>query len=70
MSLMTGHLQDVGDSIKQAGDAYDRLVGSLNAGCRCGARRFRELGVQATSDRLSNSAPVAAPVTAGRWGDC
>lgn len=50
LSLMTGHLQDVGDSIKQAGDAYDRLVGSLERRVLPGARRFRELGVQATND--------------------
>jgi DNA recombination protein RmuC len=50
MVLMTSHLQDVGDGIKQAGDAYDRFVGSLERRVLPGARRFKDLGVQASSD--------------------
>ncbi len=50
MALMVGHLQGVGDSIKQAGDAYDRLVGSLERRVLPGARRFKDLGVQASSE--------------------
>jgi len=36
--------------LKQAGDAYDRFVGSLENKVLPGARRFKELGVNASSE--------------------
>jgi DNA recombination protein RmuC len=50
LATMVGHLENVGKNIKQAGDSYDRLVGSLESKVLPGARRFKELGVHATSD--------------------
>jgi DNA recombination protein RmuC len=47
---MVAHLEAVGRSIKQAGDAYDRFVGSLEQKVLPGARRFRELGVHAAEE--------------------
>ncbi len=50
LATLTGHLESVGKNIKQAADSYDRLVGSLEQKVLPGARRFKELGVQATSE--------------------
>jgi DNA recombination protein RmuC len=50
LATMVEHLEGVGRNIKQAGDAYDRLVGSLEQKVLPSARRFKELGVQASSD--------------------
>ena len=50
LATLVGHLEGVGKNIKQAADSYDRLVGSLEQKVLPGARRFKELGVQATSD--------------------
>jgi DNA recombination protein RmuC len=50
LGTLVTHLESVGRSIKQAGDAYDRFVGSLEQKVLPGARRFRELGVHATEE--------------------
>lgn len=50
LGSMVGHLQTVGKNLKQAGDAYDRFVGSLESKVLPGARRFKELGVNATEE--------------------
>jgi DNA recombination protein RmuC len=47
---MVEHLEGVGKNIKQAGDAYDRLVGSLEQKVLPSARRFKELGVHALAE--------------------
>jgi DNA recombination protein RmuC len=50
LATMVEHLQDVGRNIKQAGDSYDRFVGSLEQKVLPGARKFKELGVSSTKD--------------------
>lgn len=50
LRTMVTHLEAVGRNIKQAGDSYDRFVGSLEQKVLPGARRFRELGVHAPDD--------------------
>jgi DNA recombination protein RmuC len=50
LRTLVSHLEAVGRSIKQAGDSYDRFVGSLEQKVLPGARRFRELGVHATEE--------------------
>jgi len=50
LGSMVGHLETVGKNLKQAGDAYDRFVGSLENKVLPGARRFKELGVNASSE--------------------
>ena len=50
LRIMIGHLEMVGKNIKQAGDAYDRFLGSLEQRVIPGARRFRDLGVQAAEE--------------------
>jgi DNA recombination protein RmuC len=50
LGSMVGHLEAVGKNLKQAGDAYDRFVGSLESKVLPGARRFKELGVNASSE--------------------
>ena len=50
LRTMVTHLEAVGRNIKQAGDAYDRFVGSLEQKVLPGARRFRELGVHAAEE--------------------
>jgi len=50
LGSMVGHLETVGKNLKQAGDAYDRFIGSLESKVLPGARRFKELGVNATED--------------------
>src|SRR6188474_1580758 len=50
LRIMVGHLEMVGKNIKQAGDAYDRFLGSLEQRVIPGARRFRDLGVQAAEE--------------------
>ena len=47
----------VGKNIKQAGDAYDRFLGSLEQRVIPGARRFRDLGVQ-TAEEIESPAPL------------
>jgi DNA recombination protein RmuC len=50
LGSMVGHLETVGKNLKQAGDAYDRFIGSLESKVLPGARRFKELGVNATEE--------------------
>jgi DNA recombination protein RmuC len=50
LATMVGHLEEIGDGLKQAGDSYDRFIGSLEAKVLPGARRFKELGVSSTRD--------------------
>lgn len=57
LRIMVGHLEMVGKNIKQAGDAYDRFLGSLEQRVIPGARRFRELGVQA-SEEIESPEPL------------
>jgi DNA recombination protein RmuC len=57
LATMIGHLEDVGRNIRQAGDSYDRFVGSLEHKVLPGARRFKELGVTSTK-ALDELAPL------------
>lgn len=50
LDTMVEHLEQVGRSIKSAGDSYDRLVGSLEQKVLPGARKFKELGVSTTRE--------------------
>jgi len=50
LATMVTHLENVGTSIKQAADSYDRFVGSLEQKVLPGARRFKELGVSSTKE--------------------
>ena len=50
LATMVEHLERVGLNIKQAGDSYDRLIGSLEQKVLPSARRFKELGVSTTKD--------------------
>jgi DNA recombination protein RmuC len=50
LGSMVGHLETVGKNLKQAGDAYDRFIGSLEQKVLPGARRFKELGVDSTEE--------------------
>jgi DNA recombination protein RmuC len=50
LATMVEHLESVGKNIKQAGDSYDRFVGSLEQKVLPGARKFKELGVSSTKD--------------------
>jgi DNA recombination protein RmuC len=57
VAMLADHVQDVGSSLKQAGAAYDRLVGSLESRVLVTARRFRELGVSPTKE-LADVPPI------------
>jgi DNA recombination protein RmuC len=48
LATMVAHLDNLGSSIKQAADSYDKFVGSLEQKVLPGARRFKELGVSST----------------------
>jgi DNA recombination protein RmuC len=50
LRTLAGHLGAMGKNLKQAGDAYDRFVGSFEQKVIPGARRFVELGVPATEE--------------------
>jgi DNA recombination protein RmuC len=50
LGSMVGHLASVGKNLKQAGDAYDKFVGSLEQKVLPGARRFKELGVHSVEE--------------------
>lgn len=50
LATMVGHLEGVGNSLKQAADSYDRFVGSLEQKVVPGARRFKELGVSSVKE--------------------
>lgn len=47
---MVEHLEGVGRNIRQAGDSYDKFVGSLEQKVLPSARRFKELGVTSTRE--------------------
>ena len=75
LGTMVGHLETVGKNLKQAGDAYDRFVGSLEQKVLPGARRFKELGVHSPEEleapeqvRLALR-PVTRPELTGRLLD-
>jgi DNA recombination protein RmuC len=48
LAVLVTHLERVGSNIRQAGDAYDQFVGSLEQKVLPAARRFKELGVSST----------------------
>jgi len=50
LATMTGHLEAVGDNLKQAANSYDRFVGSLESKVLPGARRFKDLGVSSVKE--------------------
>ncbi|MEO8070430.1 MAG: DNA recombination protein RmuC, partial [Acidobacteriota bacterium] len=43
-------LEGVGRNLRQAGDSYDKLIGSLEQKVLPAARRFKDLGVASTKD--------------------
>jgi DNA recombination protein RmuC len=57
LRIMVGHLEMVGKNIKQAGDAYDRFLGSLEQRVIPGARRFKDLGVH-TAEEIESPEPL------------
>jgi DNA recombination protein RmuC len=65
VAMLADHVQDVGSSLKQAGAAYDRLVGSLESRVLVTARRFRELGVSPTKE-LADVPPIHLDVREAR----
>lgn len=58
VSLMADHMQELGASLRQAGGAYDKFVGSLESRVLVTARRFRELGISGTKDISEPAAPL------------
>ncbi len=48
LSVLVNHLERVGSNIRQAGDAYDQFIGSLEQKVLPAARKFKELGVSTT----------------------
>lgn len=50
LATMVDHLDKVGNSIKQAADSHDKLIGSLEQKVLPSARRFKELGVSSTKE--------------------
>jgi DNA recombination protein RmuC len=50
LAKMVEHLEDVGRHISEAGDSYNRFVGSLEQKVLPGARRFKDLGVSSSKD--------------------
>lgn len=54
LATMIDHLERVGSSLQQAGENYNRFIGSLEQKVLPGARRFKELGV-------SSSKTIEAP---------
>ena len=50
LALMAEAIQNVGLNIKQAANAYDRFIGSLDTRVLVSARRFKELGVSGTKE--------------------
>jgi DNA recombination protein RmuC len=61
LGTLVGHLELVGKNIKQAGDSYDRFVGSLEQKVLPAARRFKELGVE-TADTIDAPDPLRLTV--------
>lgn len=58
LAQMADHVQDVGSTLRQAGAAYDRFIGSLESRVLVTARRFRDLGVSASKDIPEPAAPL------------
>jgi DNA recombination protein RmuC len=50
LATMVEHLEAVGRNIREAGESYNRFVGSLEQKVLPGARRFKELGVSSAKD--------------------
>jgi len=50
LAIMADHVESVGMNLKQAGDAYDKFIGSLESRVLVTARRFRDLGVGAAKE--------------------
>jgi DNA recombination protein RmuC len=50
LTVMADHIESVGTNLRQAGDAYDKFIGSLESRVLVTARRFRELGVTAAKE--------------------
>ncbi|MCC7008050.1 MAG: DNA recombination protein RmuC [Acidobacteria bacterium] len=63
LATMIGHLEDVGRNIRQAGESYDRFVGSLEHKVLPSARRFKDLGVTSTKS-LQEIEPLHVAVRA------
>ena len=59
---MADHVQELGLSLRQAGGAYDRFVGSLESRVLVTARRFRELGISGTKDIADPAPPLELEV--------
>lgn len=59
LAQMADHVQDVGTNLRQAGAAYDRFLGSLEARVLVTARRFRDLGVSPSKEIPEAVAPLA-----------
>jgi len=62
VALMADHVQELGLSLRQAGGAYDRFVGSLESRVLVTARRFRELGISGTKDIADPAPPLELEV--------
>lgn len=50
MAVMTDHLVDLGDSLKEAVETYNRAVGSLESRLLPSVRKFKELGATAAEE--------------------
>ena len=50
LAKMVDHIEDVGVNLRQAGESYDRMIGSLEQKVLPGARRFKELGVASVKE--------------------
>ena len=50
LAVMAEGLQSMGTNLRQAGNAFDRFIGSLESRVLVTARRFKELGVTATKE--------------------
>jgi DNA recombination protein RmuC len=47
---MVQHVDRLRDGLQQAGDHYNKFIGSLEQNVLASARRFKELGVSAAKD--------------------
>ena len=50
LATMVGHLENIGDGLRQSVENYNRFVGSLESKVLPSARRFKELGVSVSKD--------------------
>ena len=50
LAVMADNLQSVGVNLKQAGAAYDRFIGSLEARVLVTARKFKDMGITAAKE--------------------